>query len=114
MIDPRKPVIRPDRETQFAMQTAVGEILIRATEVATQSLRITGATFVSYGMTTWLDEMAELDADACTAYLRATADIYDPNATDASRADALARRNTAMNKIFAAVDILNSKPGSTA
>ncbi len=112
-MDPRKPVICPDKEAQDAMRQVAYKHLTTATQNGSQDLGCTGASFVIIGISLWLADLNELDPRATSQMLAALSAIYDPKANPAQKARAERRRKAAVDKLFAAVDrMMNSAEGT--
>lgn len=114
MTDPRKPVFRPDIDANQQFWDSAQAQLLKLTEQGAQAMGCTGVSFVLMGMSIWTSELTELDSKAATQLLRSLADLYDPNTNDTGKARAEKKRRSAVNRIFAAVDLDMSKPAGSA
>ncbi len=61
--------------------------------------------FVLVGVSTFLEELSEVNATAAVDYFRALADMYDDTLSKDVRSEADARRSTAVAAIFANLDL---------
>ncbi|SMO97220.1 hypothetical protein SAMN06265173_13542 [Thalassovita litoralis] len=113
MTDIRKPVQRPDSETQDAMRRMIHAHLMDATARGSRAAGCTGMSFVMIGMTIWAGELAELDPRSLSKMLDALSVIYDPAANATQKARAEKRRRAAVDKLFAALDLeMNETQGN--
>ncbi|WP_306131092.1 hypothetical protein [Roseovarius sp. MMSF_3350] len=114
MSDPRKPIYRPGQDEQENYRVIAHDVLMIATREGAKALNTTGASFVVMGMGIWTAELAELDGKATAQMLRSLADLFDPASNDAKKRHAEKKRQTAVNRIFAQLDLEMSKPAGSA
>ncbi|EEX09598.1 hypothetical protein SL1157_1640 [Ruegeria lacuscaerulensis ITI-1157] len=105
-MDPRKPIIRPDKEAQDAARQVAYDYLTAATIGGAKAIGCTGASFVIIGISLWLAELDELDPRATSQMLHALSVLHDPKANPTQKARAERRRKAAVDKLFAAVDLM--------
>lgn len=105
MVDPRKPVLRPEPEHEKAILHAVHQRLLAATDAGAREIGATGCAFVIIGVGVWAQELAELDGRATAKFLRAIADIYDPASNENRRRRADKDRSQAVRALYAALDL---------
>ena len=114
MTDPRRPVYRPDHDTQAVIRQMVNHFLTEATSVGCKAIGCTGAAFVTTAITLWTEEMAEVDARNTARFYRALADLCDPDVSDAVRKQAARRRHKAIDGMYASLDMLMATPEGQA
>lgn len=114
MTDPRKPIVRPDPETQEVQREIAYAHLIECTTQGARSIGCTGASFVILGLRIWAQELAELDGKASAQMLRALADIFDPSSNHKKKLHAEKKRRAAVQRLLAAVDLDMSTPSGRA
>lgn len=105
MSNPVKPVVRVTPEQEQAIRDAVHRHLVHATNRACAETSISGMVFVLVGVSTFLEELSEVNATAAVDYFRALADMYDDTLSKDVRSEADARRSTAVAAIFANLDL---------
>lgn len=110
----RKTVRRPDKEEQDRQRALALEYLLAVTEEGSKALGCTGASFVLIGLGIWIEELSELDRRATAQMLRAIADIHDPGSNDIKKAKAEKKRRHAVERIFAALDLVMAEPTGRA
>lgn len=105
MVDPRKPIVRPDANHQQSIRDIVHRHLLAATSVGAKAIGATGASFVIIGIGVWTAELAELEGRAAAKYLRSLADIFDPSTNDNQKRRAEKDRQQAVHALLAALDL---------
>lgn len=113
-MDIRKPIQRPDVETQDVLRHMIHGFLLDATERGAREIGMTGISFVLASMTIWAGELAELDRRALSKWFEALSVLYDPSSNDTQKAKAEKRRRAATEKLFAAVDLEMNEPQGSA
>ena len=114
MTDPRKPVHLQGGEQADVIASIAHAHLVECTILGAQALGCTGASFVTMGMGIWATEVAELDGKAAAQFLRALADLMEPGRKPAAKQEAEARRQYAVRRLLAAVDLMmNNAEGRT-
>jgi|GEM_PF-3026389 len=112
MADPRKPVHHRAGDEGAGVRKIIHAHLIECTRHGARSLGCTGASFVTMGIGIWAAELAELDGRATAKFLRALADIMEPGHSPVQKQNAEAKRQHAVRRILAAVDLaMNSTEG---
>ncbi|WP_423212278.1 hypothetical protein [Paracoccus yeei] len=106
MTDPRKPVHLQGGEQADVVSSIVHAHLIECTSLGARALGCTGTSFVTMGMGIWATELAELDGKAAAQFLRALADLMEPGRKPAAKQEAEARRQYAVRRLLAAVDLM--------
>lgn len=114
MPDPRKAVIRPEKSAQEQMRSIAHQHLLAVTEIASEAMGISGASFVVLGMGIWAAELNELDAKATSQMLWALSVIHDSKANHTKKSHAEKKRRAAVEKLFSALDIEMVTPQGNA
>lgn len=114
MNDPRKPIERPDAKRQDMVRRVVHGHLMECTEKGSRALGCTGASFVIIGLGIWAAELSELDQKAAAQMLGAMAVLFDPASNDAQKRRAEKKRQVAVDRLFASLDLEMSTPGGSA
>jgi hypothetical protein len=109
-----KPVHTLDPDANRWARDTIHAYLLAATEEGSKAVGCTGASFVTSGLGIWAAELAELDPKATAQFLRAVADIFDPEVKPQGRARADKKRAAAVRKLLAAVDLDMAEPGGRA
>jgi hypothetical protein len=104
--DPPRPLLElhPDMpgeagEVARLIAGAVASELHDATQRFCSRLRVTGISFVMFGIKHWWDELREVNADATADLFRAMADLAEPGAPQDARLNAEERRRAAVGAI---------------
>jgi hypothetical protein len=105
-----KPVRTLDRDEWIRARDIIYAHLLAATEQGAKAVGCTGVSFVTSGLGIWARELAELDPKATAQFLRAVADIFDPEVKPQGKARAEKKRAAAVRKLFAAVDLDMATP----
>lgn len=114
MTDPRRPTIHQDGEVGNRIAQIVMSQLHLCTARGTAILRCSGVSFVTMGIGVWAADLAKTDGVACARFLRALADILDPESSEACKQSGEVRRQIAVRKLHEAVDIEISRPAGSA
>jgi hypothetical protein len=107
----RKPVHTLEQDAARQARNTIHAYLLAATEQGAKAVGCTGASFVTSGLGIWAWELAELDPKATAQFLRAVADIFDPEVKPQGKARAEKKRAAAVRKLLAAVDLDMATPG---
>lgn len=102
-IEPSRYRLMTDPAQAHFVREEVRRLLMVATEQGSESLEASGVSFVLMGMGVWAGELAEADPDLAPVYLRALADIFDPNTSDLRKAKAETKRREAFQAFCSAV-----------
>jgi len=111
MVDPRKPVRSPAPEHANEILDTVHRHLLAVTQTGAEAIDATGASFVIIGMGIWTVELVELDGRATAKYLRALADLFDPQTNDNQKRRAEKDRAQAVRALYAALDLEMAEVG---
>lgn len=114
MTDSRKPVHRPDTATQDVIRDIAHAHLLECTSLGAAAIGCSGASFSIIALGILAAEMAELDPRAAAQMLTALGDLYDPATSVTKKAHAEKRRQHAVTRIHAAVDIAMAQSAGTA
>lgn len=106
MADPRKTIRCVTGDEERTVREIVNKHLIDCTIAGATELGCTGASFVALGVGMWAAEMAELDGKATAQFLRALADMVEPGRSREEKQEAEARRQQAVKRLMAAVDLM--------
>lgn len=108
-MDPRKTIRRPGVEEQISARATAHQVLLAATITACDELKCSGISFIIMGTNLWLMELAELDPRATIKMLDAMSVLIDPKASDTKKEWAEKKRKAAVDKLFAAADLMTSQ-----
>lgn len=109
-----KPVQTLDPDAARQARDTIHAYLLAATEEGAKAVGCTGASFVTSGLGIWAGELAELDPKATAQFLRAVADIFDPDVKPQGKARAERKRAAAVRRLLAAVDLAMAEPTGRA
>jgi hypothetical protein len=105
-----KPVHTLEQDAARQARATIHAYLLAVTEQGAKAVGCTGAAFVTSGLGIWAGELAELDPKATAQFLRAVADIFDPEVKPQGKARAEKKRAAAVRKLLAAVDLDMATP----
>ena len=86
-------------ELAKAIENAVAIELVEATERFCKASKLTGVSFVFFGLKHWWGELKELNPEACVDFFHAMADLAEPGADHDALMNAEKRRVAAVQAL---------------
>lgn len=112
-MDPRRP-IATEHPDGLDVRRFVYDQLLDVTGRSCQALKVNGVSFINVAMGIWAAEMAEIEPRSAAKYLRALADIFDPESSETKKQAAEQKRKAAFQALAHAADLQMATPEGKA
>lgn len=101
---PTKGFMRLSGQEAENLKTLIHAMLIKATEVGAEQLKISGVTFVTNAIAILAEELAELDPTQAAKFLNSLTVLHDPKARHGQKVAAERKRRAAVEYLVEVAD----------